>query len=192
MVKDYVGALRRGEQFPPIRLVYDGDQYYLVDGHHRLAATRELAGLEDIAVEVFDGTFSDALWLSWGANRDHGLRRTPEDKRRAVRAALAHPQWNKKSDREIARHIGCDHKTVAAIRRGGEFPKATQDSHPPSGPSKRAILQASKVLAKVQPEQARKFSNAELKTVRASHDPLYRFLFGDSTLKPPNPVSSEG
>lgn len=193
VVKEYAEALRRGEKFPPVRVVHDNADYYLVDGHHRLAANRELLGIENIAVEIVEGTFSDALWLSWGANRGHGLRRTQKDKRRAICAALMHPQWNKKSDREIARHIGCDHKTVAAMRRGGEFPtnRTTQDSSPESEPSKKAILQAARILAKVQPEQARSFSNFELAVVRASHEPLYRFLFGESTLKPRDLNQSE-
>ena len=184
VVKDYAQAMRAGTQFPPVLLVHDeADRYYLVDGHHRLAACRELTGIEDIEVEIVEGTFSDALWLSWGANRDHGLRRTSEDKRRAIRAALAHPQWHQKSDREIARQIGCDHKTVGAIRKRGEFPlrASTRSVHPQLGPSNKTILRAAKVLAKILPEQARKFSNAELATVRAGYDPFYRFLFGPGT-----------
>ena len=79
---------------------------YLVDGHHRIAATRQMLGIEDIAVEIVDGTFADALWLSWGANRGHGLRRTQKDKRRAIQAAIDYPRWSLESDRSIARHIG--------------------------------------------------------------------------------------
>src|SRR5262245_51487982 len=102
VVKEYTGVLRRGGQFPPIRLVRDAkDIYYLVDGHHRVAAARKVVGLSDINAEIIEGTFADALWWSWGANRDHGLRRTQEDKRRAIRAALQHSKWGRKSDRAI-------------------------------------------------------------------------------------------
>lgn len=46
----------------------------------------------------------------------HGLRRTNEDKQRAVQAALRHPKSTNLSDREIARHVGVDHQTVANWR----------------------------------------------------------------------------
>lgn len=160
VVKDYLEALRRGEELPPVRVVRDADDhYYLVDGHHRIAATRQMVGMADIAVEIFDGTFADALWLSWGANRSLGLRRTQKDKRRAIQAALEHPRWSLESDRAIARHIGCDHKTVASMRRAladGEFPtcEIAQGSHLPSLPSKNEILRACLLLSKVRPEHA--------------------------------------
>jgi hypothetical protein len=36
VVIDYLEALRRGEELPPVRVVRDeNDNYYLVDGHHR-------------------------------------------------------------------------------------------------------------------------------------------------------------
>jgi hypothetical protein len=161
VVSEYASVIRRGGELPPVLVVRDAnDNYYLVDGHHRVAATRELTGIDDIAVEIIDGTFNDALWLSWGANRDHGLRRTQKDKRRAIHAALKHPLWKKKSSRAIAKHIGCDHKTVAAMRQKlarGEFPTNKTAQGPPRGPSKRDILKACQLLAKVQPEQARQF-----------------------------------
>jgi hypothetical protein len=188
VVIDYVEALRRGEQFPPVRVVRDeNDNYYLVDGHHRVAATRQLRGIEDIAVEIAYGTFEDALWLSWGANRSHGLRRTSMDKRRAIEAAIQHPRWSRESDRAIARHIGCDHKTVGSIRREcGEFPTSenAHGSHSPSGPSKTKILEACELLSKIQQTQDRQFTPADLAVVRAGYQPLHRLLFGFSTLRP--------
>jgi len=180
VVKDYAAVMRRGGQFPPVCVVHDdADNYFLVDGHHRVAATRQLHGIETIDAEIINGSFSDALWLSWAANRDHGLRRTQKDKRRAVCAALEHPQWSQKSDREIARHIGCDHKTVASIRRRGEFPKdkANRTARPYQGPSKREILQASRVLAKMRLEQARGFSTTERRALMAVHAHLHQFSF---------------
>jgi hypothetical protein len=197
VVKDYLGVLRRGEELPPLLVVRDvNDDYYLVDGHHRLAATRQLLGIEDIAVKIIDGTFDDALWLAWGANRSHGLRRAQKDKRRAIQAAIQHPRWSMESDRAIAQQIGCDHKTVGAMRRecaAGEFPtgQMTQGTPPPSGLPKSKILEACRLLAKVQPEQARQFSREELATVRAGYEPLHRLLFGASTLRPENQHDAE-
>ena len=197
VVKDYVGVLRRGEELPPVLVVRDAtDAYYLVDGFHRVAATRQQLGIEDIVVEIVDGTFADALWLSWGANRNHGLSRTQKDKRRAIQAAIEHPRWGRESDRAIAHHIGCDHKTVGAMRRecaAGEFPTRTltQGSPPPSGPPKNKILKACQLLAKVRREQAPQFSREELATVRAGYEPLHRILFGASTLRQGKPNDAE-
>jgi hypothetical protein len=187
VVRDYAAAERRGEDLPAARVVHDrDDNLWLVDGFHRFAA-KESQGSEDLPVEIIDGTFDDALWLSWGANRNHGLRLTPNDRRRAILAAVQHPRWSLESDRTIAQHIGCDHKTVGKMRRacfGGEFPT----HHPapasgcPAGPSKARILKACRLLAKVRPEQAREFNQTDLVTVRAGYKPLHRLLFGASTL----------
>jgi hypothetical protein len=197
VVKDYLGVLRRGEELPPVRVVRDvNDKYYLFDGRHRVAANRERPGLEDIAVEIVDGTLDDALWLSWGANRNHGLRRARKDIRRVIEAAVRHRRWTLMSDRAIAQHIGCDHKTVGAMRRkcaSGEFPtdQTGPSSRRPSGPSKRKILQACRLLAKIQPEQASHFNPPELAIVRAGYEPLHRLLHGASTLRLKKPRDDE-
>ena len=184
VVKDYARLMRNGNPFPAILVVRDRrDTYYLVDGYHRVAATREVNGIDVIDTEIVEGTFTYALWLSWGANRAHGLRRTQKEKRAAIRAALQHPNWCKQSDRAIGRHIGCDHKTVGAIRsylkrqkQVGEFPKGPSGLSSGKGPSKTAILRACRLLAGVQPERARQFEAAELAIVRSGHDALYRLL----------------
>jgi ParB-like chromosome segregation protein Spo0J len=178
VVNDYVAAMRRGEVFPPIKVVCDDkDNYYLVDGYHRLAATRELNGVDTIQVEIVDGTFDKALWLAWGANRDHGLRRTQKQKREATRAALRHPEWGKKTDRAIAKHIGCDHKTVASMRRnlldaGGEFPTGSRKPKP----SKKQVLKACQTLASAQPEHLGPFERAESAILRAGYKSLGQLL----------------
>ena len=186
VVKDYLGVLRRGEELPPVLVIRDGETYYLVDGFHRVAATRQQLGIEDIAVAIVDGTFADALWLSWGANRNHGLRRTQKDTRRAIQAAIEHPRWSRESDRVIAQHIGCDHKTVGRMRRecrSGEFPTENiQRSFPPSGVSKSEILRACGVLARLPAEPAHQFSVQELPALKAGYETLHRLLFGGDTL----------
>ncbi len=180
VVKDYVAAIRRGEILPPVRVVYDGkDTYYLVDGYHRVAAARQLTGIDTINVEIIPGTFSDALWHSWAANRNHGLRRTKDEIRRAIRAALEHPEWSKQSYRKIAQHIGCDHKTVSAVRRNtgrGEFPsqKAVASSQKP--PSKKSILRACQLLMSLQAEHLCAFNETELASIRAAGESVRRLL----------------
>jgi hypothetical protein len=58
---------------------------------------------------------ADAEWYALSTNQKHGLRRTREDKRKAVSRALEiDPD---RSDREIARHLGVSHPFVARLRR---------------------------------------------------------------------------
>ena len=189
VVNTYLDAMRRNAEFPPITVVRDEkDCYYLVDGHHRVAARKQLPGIHDIAIKIIPGTFADALWLSWGVNRDHGLPRTQEAKRNAIRAALRHPEWSKKSDRVIAKHIGCDHKTIGSFRRriqAGEFPTPRPEVQGEPAPSKNAILNASRLLARMLPTQESEFAPTELLLIRKGHEAVHRLLFGAKTSLPP-------
>jgi uncharacterized ParB-like nuclease family protein len=87
VVEEYAAAMADGAKFPAITVFYDGAEYWLADGFHRLAAT-EAAGREKINCDVRQGTRRDAVLHSVGANAAHGMRRTNEDKRRAVRVLL--------------------------------------------------------------------------------------------------------
>ncbi|MBP8292974.1 MAG: hypothetical protein KAX65_09385, partial [Caldilineaceae bacterium] len=109
----------------------DGAHYWLWDGYHRLAAWRKLRGdgvLVD--VRVHQGSQADAQWASYAANRAHGLRRTNEDKSRAVQAALKHPNGASRSNREIGRYLGVDEGTVRHWREkleaGAEIPQVSE------------------------------------------------------------------
>jgi hypothetical protein len=108
-------------EFPPIDVFFDGQDYWLADGFHRVGAALRVRPDQPIEAEVHQGTQSDAQWYSFGVNQTHGLRRTREDRTRAIREALRHPLGLKKSDRDIAHHIGVDHKTVAKYRTAMEI-----------------------------------------------------------------------
>jgi hypothetical protein len=114
-VADYVTDLKAGAEFPAVDVFFDGTDHWLADGFHRLHAHSQ-AGRETIRAVVHEGTQSDAQWLGYAANRDHGLRRTNADKERAVRAALKHPHGMNLSDGAIAAHVGVTDKTVAKHR----------------------------------------------------------------------------
>lgn len=115
-VDDYTDAMANGEKFPPVVIFYDGAAYWLADGFHRVKAARQ-AGYREISCQLHQGTLEDAQWYSFGANKTNGLRRTNEDKRRAVKAALMHPKSQNVSDREIARHVGVHPDTVCEWRK---------------------------------------------------------------------------
>jgi ParB-like chromosome segregation protein Spo0J len=114
-VEEYRAEMAAGDAFPPVVVFHDGDSYWLADGFHRFSAARAL-GAETIRCDVREGGLRDAILYSCGANADHGLKRSNEDKRRAVMRLLDDEQWRAWSDREIARAAQVDNKTVATIR----------------------------------------------------------------------------
>jgi hypothetical protein len=116
VVDEYADLMRAGHTFPPVTVFYDGQSYWLADGFHRFRAWRPARPHEPIDVEVLPGTLTDAQWYSYGVNKAHGLRRTNEDKERAVLAALQHAKAEGLSNRQIAEHCGVDEKTVRNYR----------------------------------------------------------------------------
>ena len=126
-VADYMNAMADGASFPPVVVFYDGTSYWLADGFHRIRAA-EQAGSDEIACEVYQGTQQDAQWYSFGANKTNGLRRTNQDKQRAVKSALQHPSGAQLSNCQIAAHVGVDEATVRNGRKKftSEFPKSTK------------------------------------------------------------------
>src|SRR5579872_288056 len=102
-VQEYAEAMDAGAKFPDGEAVFDGTAYWLWDGFHRYHAEKK-RGSKKMSLNVRNGTVEDARWLALGTNKTHGLRRTNEDKRRAVEAALK--QRPQLSDRAIADHCG--------------------------------------------------------------------------------------
>jgi hypothetical protein len=125
-VNDYSNDLLDGAIFPPIIVFYDGSDYWLADGFHRVEAGRKI-GRETIVAEIREGSSRDAVLHGVGSNAVHGLRRTQADKRRAVERLLTDSEWARWSDRKIGEVAKVDHKTVGTIRRelAGEFPTTT-------------------------------------------------------------------
>ena len=114
-VSDYVEVIASGVDFPAVVVFFDGKDYWLADGFHRHAAYASM-NRKDIAADVHQGTRRDAILYSVGANSSHGLRRTSEDKRRAVTVLLNDPEWSGWSDREVARQCRVSHPFVAKFR----------------------------------------------------------------------------
>lgn len=117
VVEDYADQVSRGAAFPPPIVYYDGEHYWLADGYHRYYARADVLGEAEIEAEVRMGTRRDAVLHAVGANAAHGLRRTNEDKRRAVAMLLGDAEWAQWSDSEIARRCAVSPDMVHAQRR---------------------------------------------------------------------------
>lgn len=114
-VKEYAAAYQAGEELPPVVLFDDGTRLWMADGFHRYGGAK-LAGLVEIAAELRPGTERDALLYAAGANSKHGLKRTDADKRAAVKAILADPEWAERSNRWIADVCRVSDHLVASVR----------------------------------------------------------------------------
>ena len=57
-VQTYVDQLRRGERLNPLRVRFDGTNYFLEDGFHRLEAARRMK-CKTVEVEIFPGTLAE-------------------------------------------------------------------------------------------------------------------------------------
>ena len=129
VVGEYAEAIQGGAKFPAVTVFYDGSDYWLADGFHRVTAALR-AGLTEIEADVHQGSRRDAVLFSVGVNASHGLRRTPADKRRAVTALLNDEEWSQWSDREIARRCAVSPDTVNRYRK--EASLSESDSEKPS------------------------------------------------------------
>lgn len=112
-VCEYAQLYSDGAELSPLVVYFDGKDHWLADGFHRYHAARR-AALRTLPCDVQNGTLADARWHAVGANKAHGLQRTPADKREAV--TLAIKERPHLSDREIASHAGVGADLVGSVR----------------------------------------------------------------------------
>ncbi len=115
-VTDYAEAMTAGDEFPPVVVYFDGVDYYLADGFHRLHAALRL-GKASIQADVRTGTLRDAILYSLGANNNHGLRRSNADKRKCVQTLLEDFEWGELSINEMARICSVSPQLVLAVKQ---------------------------------------------------------------------------
>ncbi len=116
VVNIYAEQMEAESPFPPIDVYYDSKDYWLADGWHRLEAAKKL-GFIHIGAIVHEGSQRDAVWHSLKANKQHGLQRSDDDKRRAVTTVLEDEEWSQWSDRHISRELGVSPTLVGDLRR---------------------------------------------------------------------------
>jgi len=121
VVADYADAMKDGAAFPPITVFFDGRSYWLGDGFHRYEAYAA-AQVYDVPADIRQGTQRDAILFSVGANASHGLRRTNDDKRRAVLTLLNDPEWSAWPQTKIAQACGVSQSFVSRLAASEEAP----------------------------------------------------------------------
>ena len=120
-VAAYADLIREGEvHFPPVVVFYDGAEYLLADGFHRVAAV-EQAGENEVFAEIRHGTREDAIRYACGANSTHGLPLTNKDKNQVVQRMLtiedSKPGEQRLTERDIARHCGVSQAFVNKLKK---------------------------------------------------------------------------
>jgi len=118
LLASYAERLEAGDVFPPIRCAELPDgALLLVDGRHRLEASRWLER-PTIAAEVVDAASRrQAYLMALAANRRHGRRFSTGELRRAIERLLADDEWRCWTDRAIAALLGCTGAYVGEVRR---------------------------------------------------------------------------
>jgi len=109
LVQEYYEFLTsQDKDLPPVTVFFDGLEYFLGEGFHRVMAYQR-DGREYIDADLRHGTKRDAIKFSLSANSTHGLRRTNADKRKSVTTALDDREWGSLPAREIARMCDVSH-----------------------------------------------------------------------------------
>lgn len=115
-------------KLPPIIVFYDGTDYWLADGFHRLQAKMETwvtTGECMIDCDIRSGTQRNAIEYALSANADHGLPRSGEDIRRAIFRCLDDNEWSQLSNTKIAKLCGCSESMVRKVKGEREQPEST-------------------------------------------------------------------
>jgi len=115
VVAHYRELMDEGVEFPPIETVFDGAYDYLVDGFHRVEAASQL-GRETILARRRMGTRKDAVWASFAANKANGLPRKRGEVAAIVRKILTDPEWQGKTQQQVAEHVGCTQSWVSDVQ----------------------------------------------------------------------------
>lgn len=148
-IEDYTEALENGDEFPPVHVFDTPTGFVLADGWHRLEAHKRV-GREWIRAIAPKGTVADAAWYAAQSNRDHGVRRTSNDKRRAIKLAIANPRAAKMSNRKLAKVLGVSEGLVRRVKSGDPT-----DSAPPEEKSKPQAVQEAPKEAPSAPQEGR-------------------------------------
>lgn len=186
-VDEYADSMARLERFPPLVVYHDGVSTWLADGFHRYHAARKF-GAQSVDVDWREGTLEMAKLYAASANRAHGLRRTPGDKRRAIEMALSTDEGRRWSQEQIAKHCGVAQSYVAKVVGENNHSDKNPQPKPTVAEVKRAAVAAAVAGAPAASnrEIARK-TGVDHKTVAAVREEAAREPAPAPPPEPPRP-----
>jgi ParB-like chromosome segregation protein Spo0J len=129
-VMRYAEDMEGGSVFPPMRVFFDGTDYWLADGFHRYHAALRI-GVAEFPCEVDTGTTRDALYYGSTANNLHGQPMDNADKRKITMIFIEDFEWGQWSNSEIARQLHVSAPFVSKMR--GESAPAVRKYMTPKG-----------------------------------------------------------
>ncbi len=119
VVQRYADVIRRDGDLPDPTVFYDGKLFWLADGLYRYRAHRDMDA-KFIFCDVHKGSREDAIWYASGANREHGVPLTQQEKHRAAENVLRTPSLASKTDGVIGEQTGYTGARIQQIRAGLE------------------------------------------------------------------------
>jgi hypothetical protein len=114
-IERYADAMSRGVTLPAIDVFYDGNDYWLADGHHRLAAHKKCRH-DTVSCQVHEGDRTGALLFACQSNQEHGLPLTNADKRNIVIAYFSIPGNETKSNNAASKILGVSVPFIKNVR----------------------------------------------------------------------------
>jgi hypothetical protein len=115
VVGEYAELLKEGVKFPAVSVLFDGTDFLLWDGFHRLYAHKE-AGIDSIDANISKGDMRDAIWMSFSANVKHGTPLPTTTKRDIIETILRDDEWCWKKQQEIADHVGVTRQYISKVQ----------------------------------------------------------------------------
>lgn len=180
LVSEYAELMRdkdkRGE-FPPVKVVYDGTDYWLADGFHRVEAAKA-AKWKSVGCEILEGSKRDAILVGAESNRCHGARMTNADKKSLACRLLEDAEWSQWSNRKLADLCGASEAFVRGLRAGSlRTVRSEEPAEPAKDPENTQVRYISKhgtVSQMSVPKKPReRIKTVEVNGVKlAAHQPL--------------------
>lgn len=108
-------AIQRGDEMPPILVFPVGRDFYVMDGHHRLAAYDNAGWSKAIPAQVFTGSLREAERAALRSNNKDQLSLTREDRTEAA-WRLVRQRDPQDSIKSIMQDTGASKGTVNTMR----------------------------------------------------------------------------
>lgn len=115
-VKMYAEHLTDGSEFPPVIVFYDGSDYWLADGFHRVSAYG-MAGIDVLPADIRSGDKKDAVRFALKANATNGRPRTSDDMRRGYQVICLNDLCKASDTKSVQQLLGCSSRWAQELTR---------------------------------------------------------------------------